>query len=1125
MTTWEHFLSYYPLQDDPEIQQIISAKEEFRQLESDPTEPVPARGDLYRHQQFVVKYMREYDNLLIMHQPGTGKTCAMVGVAEWFRNHPGTIKQTVILVRGNNLKNEFRRQIICNCTDGRYETDPLKLPNTSKNHKLKINKLFEPFYILKTYQTFANDVSDISDERLKELFSDTLFLVDEVHNITEGETEDAVIFNPNEPVEKKVKQQQDVYSILWKLFHLVDRSKVILASATPMIDQPEEIASIMNLILPPSNQLDPITIRKNINKPDILKTYLKPYFNGRISYVRALDTGLDITYQGKVVPNSTVITYNERMDKFQNEFYIKYVQEKSDFERAPRQASNFVFPDGSIGGSYTRVDPIRQLQNKIDEFKDRRNLTDNERRQLGFYLRQKEALEQNPILGKSGLSKYVDSPRPNVYIANNIDNFKNRISDINELRKMSNKYATIIELCKNRPGNCFCYNPFLLGSGAILLGVCFEAQGFKRYPQKIESVDQPEILKPYCQTGTTEAITIPKDLRYALITSDSSENEIDDILKLFNSPKNVNGEYLKVIIGSPITREGLNLSNVVQIHMVAPSWNQSTITQALARALRATSHVELLRQKQIEYMQRGLDPVNARIQVDIYQHASEPRSSSTPNTDERIYIIAQNKDKNIAVVERIMKEVSVDCQINKRRNQRGSDQDNTSECNYTICKYECINSSPDYIDISSYQTEYSDNIVEPIKKIIIEYMKTHSTADISQLYDIVYDFLPNTLQRIMNESFLYQAIVDIIDNYIPILNYENSIQYLQSEGEMVYLTSDFPYYGRDIEYMIPVPSILNSRSFDKLEVKQDTKYLLTQLEAITNIRQFYQDLTFEQRVELTESILMNSSKDWTARQKQWLKFIENYLFIVKDRTDEIQALIRQGVVESKKKIKLPKIKLDAIEKLPFMEAVDRMTDDYRIIHTLLTTQQKQTDAGALARQNKAEQFKILDEDDKWTVPSDVMMEIYSPVLQHIIEYRRRDLEKLGIYIFLRLDGQILIRDNTTEKVKEKDKRGKQNGKNCNSWTVEDLIKLMYRLNPRFPLPIVYEELNPNLAIQLIAEEFDIDIEDLRNTLEEKKDEYMYYANMIKYTKDNKKEQLCQKLREYMIANNRYQLIL
>ena len=72
----EDLIAFYPSIAKPQIQKDISSKKEFNELGSDPTERLrKARGDYFKHQKFVQRFMQHYDQILLFHETGTGKSC------------------------------------------------------------------------------------------------------------------------------------------------------------------------------------------------------------------------------------------------------------------------------------------------------------------------------------------------------------------------------------------------------------------------------------------------------------------------------------------------------------------------------------------------------------------------------------------------------------------------------------------------------------------------------------------------------------------------------------------------------------------------------------------------------------------------------------------------------------------------------------------------------------------------------------------------------------------------------------------------------------------------------------------------------------------------------------------
>ena len=71
----------------------------------------------------------------------------------------------------------------------------------------------------------------VFEKKIKQQFSNCVFIIDEVHNIKEGD--DLKVLPPK----------------LEKVFKITENMKLLLLSATPMYDTSKEIIFLMNLML------------------------------------------------------------------------------------------------------------------------------------------------------------------------------------------------------------------------------------------------------------------------------------------------------------------------------------------------------------------------------------------------------------------------------------------------------------------------------------------------------------------------------------------------------------------------------------------------------------------------------------------------------------------------------------------------------------------------------------------------------------------------------------------------------------------------------------------------------------------------------------------------------------
>ena len=187
--------------------------------------------------------------------------------------------------------------------------------------------------------------------------------------------------------------------------------------------------------------------------------------------------------------------------------------------------------------------------------------------------------------------------------------------------------------------------------------------------------------------------------RYAIISKDTPPSERSAIFELYNSKENMHGDYIKVIIVSPVGQYGINLFSTTNVDFYAPVWTPTELYQATNRVFREVAYIDLINEMVNENINRGIDvPRNKLvIPVKIHLYAAYTRNSNgeyTPTADEGAYLAAESKDKPIRRIMRIGRQLSVDCQIQYNRNVRPDiDRDGTPVCDYEECEYVCADPS------------------------------------------------------------------------------------------------------------------------------------------------------------------------------------------------------------------------------------------------------------------------------------------------------------------------------------------------------------------------------------------------------------------------------------------------
>jgi len=336
------FISWYPEISNPSFGQTINRLLEFKECALSSTAESLSRvpGTLLPHQTFVARFLSlatPYDGLLLFHEMGTGKTCSAVAAIEQIRNQfPHQFSGALILARGFGLINNFIDEIAFKCTDGRYL--PSDKDVSDKVYRMRTKKKIEEFYTFETFERFSKNIRDVSPAILRKRFENFVIVIDEVHNVRD-KTQDA-----------------SIYDTIHKFLHHLKRKRVLLLSGTPMKDGCEEIASVMNLLLPIQCQLPTDTrFLETFFKNNALQNVeqLKQRFRGRVSFLKSKISNVEKIDVGSVHPDLRFLkTVSLRPSHFQKSSYASAYNadmKTSNIYTQSRQASLMVFPDGCCG--------------------------------------------------------------------------------------------------------------------------------------------------------------------------------------------------------------------------------------------------------------------------------------------------------------------------------------------------------------------------------------------------------------------------------------------------------------------------------------------------------------------------------------------------------------------------------------------------------------------------------------------------------------------------------------------------------------------------------------------------------------------------------------------------------
>lgn len=727
----------------------------------------------------------------------THNTCSSISIAEGFKEYVNNMdKKIVVLIKNKNIQKNFLNELISKCTDGEYVDDVNRelyfgvnlpknqeLQNTKKELVNKIHRQINKTYQFLTYGTFVNRVlgakefekdemgrntskikrvnGEVQRKRAKNAiknFNNTVIIVDEAHNVTNN----------------------DVYIALYQILSRSYNFRLVLLTATPMYDNPKEIFEISNLLNINSPNLQ-LPIRNQLLKSDSLITrsqsplinnkvlkggiitltengleQLKKSLYGKVSFIKAnTDTNpKKIEIGDDLIPErtgTTKIVYCE-MSKYQ---YIVYLEAlKIDIK------------------SDSKFDISSAIQNL--ESSENVNEIATISKSSSLYKNSSDASTMsypNKLFGKQGFLSIFTKTSGGYTI-----NDKSILTT--KLNEYSSKLFNLLQNIEKSPGNIFIYSNYVSYGGTTLLKQLLIHNGYKEYKTR-SSIEYKSFV----------------------VFDESTNLETrEKYRRIFNSVQNKDGKLIKLIIGSPIISEGITLKNVRQVHILEPSWNMSRINQIIGRAVRNYSH-------------HALEPSDRNVEIYKYVSVYSPSASLNSSTlyqffiDKEKYILAEEKDRSNKKVERLLKQISFDCEINKSRNLIPSDFDGSPECDYTVCDFACDihTSNSSETDKSTYNLNIQTFDKFDIMFIITVLRELFKKYFIWHIDDILSHI--TTSEPFVSKESIYATLGHIIDNKILFTDMYNRDGFIiNKNGYYIFNSTDIDinssFYSKILDFSV-----------------------------------------------------------------------------------------------------------------------------------------------------------------------------------------------------------------------------------------------------------------------------------------------------------------------------------
>ena len=733
--------------------------------------------ELSPHQLFLKNLLSNntpYNGILIFHGVGVGKTCSGVSVAENFKDSENKI---IILAPEkiqsgwkNTIYDPYKEDNQCTANEYNYEEDKYE-----KNKERLKEKKIKEFYEMKGYLSFANSVKNYIEENtkhisqnnilerkkreielIKEKYSNKVLIIDEVHNIRS---------------EESIIKSRDTILFIEKVIKYSDNLKLILLTANPMFNQPEEIVWILNMLLMNDNRKtihEEIKFNENNELTEESIELINENSKGYVSYLRGENP---ITFPYRLYPiNRDRILKTDKLDIFGNKvknneklsFLELYSSKLEGKQRKIYELETKNLENTETIDQVTYYGKLLQISNCI-------------------YPHNSDNIED--LYGSSGLNNCftVKTKKPVKYsYKKNILNFL----DLDQLSKYSCKIKSIIDSIDKSDGIIFIYSNFLDG-GIMPLVLALEQNGYMKYDkEEVLISDKKRKLKSYKGGNYNSENEEDYPATYSVIAGDSLKltNDFEKELSIATSSDNNDGKIIKIIIGSTVAAEGLDFKNIRCIHLMEPWHNINKLEQVIGRGIRNCSHSEL----EEEFRN-----------VTIYLHTCELEKKETIET--YLYRRCEHKAKQIGQIEIILKDTAIDKYLFQNANlikeedieqikinpslrssndnsfyEKPYDKPFSRTCSFLNTKKLNNNISCDYLDNSNveinkqviknmndktFTIKNSQPIIDTYKKYISDIILEYYVLTLKELETIMKAKISNFIVDIFNHS-LNQMIMD-----------------------------------------------------------------------------------------------------------------------------------------------------------------------------------------------------------------------------------------------------------------------------------------------------------------------------------------------------------------------------
>jgi len=878
----------YPQPDDPEYHKKIYTKREFYAHKIPSREKIKDYDDVKRvrnsicnrkfslqeQQSFLANFINPetpYKGVLVAHGTGTGKTCAGVTIAERFVPMVQKYNTKIhILTSGPLIKENWKRELL-KCTGETYlkKEDASVYISDEQKRRAENNAISVAmqYYKIMSYTSFykkvlgekikedvrtdgkTRKISKKTKDGLYERYvpvdkinslDNTLIIIDEAHNLTGNSFGEAL---------KKI----------------IDNSKnlkVVLLTATPMKNLADDVIELINYLRPK----DAPILREKVFTSD--KNYKMNFKTGGVEYLKKMATGYVSFLRGAdpltfakreekgVIPKELFFTKLIRceMSPFQKKIYLDVFSRDEDaLDKTTEAVANFAFPTmtndrRSVVAKWSKdgVDTMKTQIRGDAELLSKKIETD-----IFKQTPSDEVIVRVSDNGKSVSGRFLEMP----YLKHFSIKFYKAVKKLNRLvigkkgPKTAFIYSNLVKVGVELFAEILMQNGYLEfnedanqykirpNTRCYLCGFSHQQHvdnDFRKTKSKKLSESSSEYEKPKSGSSMTPHKFSPAT--FVTVTGKSTEDEnaflpdedkkriLDNV---FNTIDNRYGKSIKFVLGSKVMTEGISLRHVSEVHILDAYYNLGKVDQIIGRAIRHCSHYGII------------DDNNRYPKVKVYKYVVT--LDNKLSGEEELYRKAELKYILVKKVERALKEVAVDCPLNRAGNvfleeveefkdcvEPGSSKNKKQKtcpaiCDYTGCDFKCDNKAlnslywdpkkkiykavpKENIDRSTFTQSLARSEIDEVKAKIqdmfrLEYV--YSLEDVLRTVKLGYS---KDKLEMFDDFFVYKALDELVPITESDFNNFNSTIFdkFNRPGYLIYINRYYIYQPFDENEDVPM---------------------------------------------------------------------------------------------------------------------------------------------------------------------------------------------------------------------------------------------------------------------------------------------------------------------------------